>query len=554
MPRRNTSAFFASALVCAALTAQPFDPAFARRAAAAAHPTRANPSASFAAGRTAATPVVQFGPGRPDDPLADYDVAEGGGKVTLRVERSGDLAGAFSVDYATSDGAARSTSDYTAALGTLRFAPSETSKTVDVFIVDDAYGAEGVETFALTLSNPTGGAQLGANASATVHVADNDSADGPNPVVWPGSFNGDFFVRQHYLDFLNREPDPPGFDFWRNELFNCGVNPACVEVRRINVSAAFFLSIEFQRTGMLAYLTHKAAFGPAAAGPDVAVPVLYRDFLRDTQALQSGYVFGAPGAEARLDANKQAFFDEFVTRPEFVDDYAAKNNLEFVDSLLANANLHPMFGTLYVFGLKGSEVVPPSGSSASGVFVLERDPDGASRDVTLSLSLKNLSSPVTAVHVHGPADPGAEAPVLLTLPAGPFHGVRMTLTPEQMSLLFNRKLYVDVHTEGRPGGELRGHAPPTLFRRDALFRALEEGVLTRAQALRVVAESAEFRDAEFRRAFVLMEYFGYLRRDPDAEGYAFWLGKLNQFNGDFVRAEMVKAFINSDEYRRRFGP
>jgi hypothetical protein len=49
-----------------------------------------------------------------------------------------------------------------------------------------------------------------------------------------------------------------------------------------------------------------------------------------------------------------------------------------------------------------------------------------------------------------------------------------------------------------------------------------------------------------------MEYFGYLQRDPDPGGYDFWLGKLNHF-GDWVNAEMVKAFINSPEYRSRFG-
>jgi len=49
-----------------------------------------------------------------------------------------------------------------------------------------------------------------------------------------------------------------------------------------------------------------------------------------------------------------------------------------------------------------------------------------------------------------------------------------------------------------------------------------------------------------------MEYFGYLLRDPDPDGYAFWLGKLNQF-GNFVDAEMVRAFIVSPEYRSRFG-
>ena len=67
------------------------------------------------------------------------------------------------------------------------------------------------------------------------------------------------------------------------------------------------------------------------------------------------------------------------------------------------------------------------------------------------------------------------------------------------------------------------------------------------------AEQARSRSwAKRNEAFVMMEYFGYLRRDPDADGYQFWLNKLNQFDGNFERAEMVKAFINSGEYRLRF--
>ena len=62
-----------------------------------------------------------------------------------------------------------------------------------------------------------------------------------------------------------------------------------------------------------------------------------------------------------------------------------------------------------------------------------------------------------------------------------------------------------------------------------------------------------FYNAESNRAFVLLEYFGYMKRDPDDAGYAFWLGKLNQFSGNFVNAEMVLAFISSPEYRARFG-
>jgi hypothetical protein len=64
---------------------------------------------------------------------------------------------------------------------------------------------------------------------------------------------------------------------------------------------------------------------------------------------------------------------------------------------------------------------------------------------------------------------------------------------------------------------------------------------------------------EFNRAFVLMQYFGYLRRNPDDppdnsfQGYNFWLSKLDQFSGDYVGAETVKAFLVSGEYRQRFG-
>ena len=83
----------------------------------------------------------------------------------------------------------------------------------------------------------------------------------------------------------------------------------------------------------------------------------------------------------------------------------------------------------------------------------------------------------------------------------------------------------------------------------------------RGRALRRVAEHPTLNQQEKNRAFVLMQYFGYLRRNPDDApeptmnfaGWKFWLDKLNQFNGDFVKAEMVKAFIGADEYRGRFG-
>lgn len=88
--------------------------------------------------------------------------------------------------------------------------------------------------------------------------------------------------------------------------------------------------------------------------------------------------------------------------------------------------------------------------------------------------------------------------------------------------------------------------------RDGLISGLETGTLTREAVLLRLAEDERYISALRNAAFVRMQYFGYLRRDPDPDGYRFWLTKLNQFNGNFEQAEMVKAFINSEEYRRRF--
>ena len=94
--------------------------------------------------------------------------------------------------------------------------------------------------------------------------------------------------------------------------------------------------------------------------------------------------------------------------------------------------------------------------------------------------------------------------------------------------------------------------------RNALVQGLDSGTETRATVLRKVADNAEFRRKEFNPAFVLMQYFGYLHRNPDEgpdtdlSGFNFWLKKLDDNGGDFHRAEMVRAFIEATEYRGRF--
>jgi hypothetical protein len=95
---------------------------------------------------------------------------------------------------------------------------------------------------------------------------------------------------------------------------------------------------------------------------------------------------------------------------------------------------------------------------------------------------------------------------------------------------------------------------------EAELAAATDVTQARASVTRKVAEDADLKQREQNRAFVLMQYYGYLRRNPDDpqdvdfSGWNFWLNKLNQFNGNFIQAEMVKAFLSSTEYRQRFGP
>jgi Domain of unknown function (DUF4214) len=231
-------------------------------------------------------------------------------------------------------------------------------------------------------------------------------------------------VRQHYLDFLGREPDESGFNFWSDQILECGNDAACAERRTINVSAAYFLSIEFQQTGGLVDGLYRASYG---------VRPQFAEFMPDTATLARDVVVGRTGWEQLLSANKQAFLDDWVNRPAFRAAYDLLTNDRYVDTLIAHTGI--------------------------------------------------------------------------------------SVTP---------------------------------IERDTLVNGLTLGTLTRAGVLQRIAEDERFVAAKRNETFVMMEYFGYLRRDPDASGYQFWLTKLNQFGGNFEQAEMVKAFIVSGEYRDRF--
>ncbi|MFL6521226.1 MAG: TIGR03118 family protein [Chthoniobacterales bacterium] len=536
-----------------------------------------------------ATSLIQFA-------SDNFTISEGSGHIQITVTRIGDASGSATVNFATFDesqaGHASQKSDFQIAEGTLTFAPGETSKTFTVLVVNDNF-VEGDETVDMVLTNPTGtGVGLGSPDHSELTITDDDVAA---PVANPIDGSG-FFVRQHYLDFLNREPDASGFAFWQNEIDSCGGDAQCIEVKRINVSAAFFLSIEFQQSGLAAYLTHRAAFGANASGSPAAV--LYGNFMRDLQALDAGVVFGQAGSDAQLEANKVAYYNEFVTRPEFVAKYPSTlTNDQYVDNLLATAGLSP---NDFVVNLTNSQEVPPTNPTTTGGarrpssygtahFVI----NGAGTAMTMTGTANNIdftgsqtsdtNDNLTNAHIHaGPSvQPGVNGPVVWGFIGTPFNdnnpndavvtpfmsGVGGTFSgkwdaPEgngttlaaQLDNIRNGRAYINFHTAQFGGGEIRGQFFALQSFRDSLVAGLNGATETRATVLRKVSEFQPLKTRELNTAFVAMEYFGYLRRDPDTAGFNFWLGKLNDFGGNYIQSEMVKAFISSSEYRQRFGP
>ena len=388
---------------------------------------------------------------------ANYSVTEATGFITITVNRTGDLSGPVTVDYATSDagasnvcstlnsGLASARCDFGLVLGTLKFAAGQTQKTFVIPITQDSF-TEGAETFTINLSNPGTGASLSAPASATITINDSP-APAPN-----ANDDTDAFVRQHYRDFLAREADSSGLAFWKDNIDLCndptrrpaGMTVAqCKEVKRIDTSAAFFLSIEFQQTGNLVRSLYVASLDR----PFTNNMPGFAEFERDRQAIANGVIVGQGNWQQTLIDNRNALLADFVMRGEFVSLYPTTDTPgQYVDKLYAHAS-----------------VTPTSGERAD------------------------------AIAEFGGAPTAADA-------------------------------------------------------------------AARGRALLDVTQNVAFQQREANRSFVQMEYFGYLRRNPNDPpdgnfaGYNFWLNKLNAAGGNYLNSEMVKAFLSSIEYRNRFGP
>ena len=168
--------------------------------------------------------------------------------------------------------------------------------------------------------------------------------------------NTTVFVTQHYRDFLNREPDASGLAFWVNNIDSCGSNDQCREVKRIDTSAAFFLSIEFQETGFLVYRLYKTSF-PASGARPRGLP-RFIEFINDSRTIGNGVIVGETGWQAKIEQNKVAFINNFVARSEFQTQYPASlTAAQYVDNLntLAGGALSTNERNALVSGLSGGQ-------------------------------------------------------------------------------------------------------------------------------------------------------------------------------------------------------
>ena len=387
--------------------------------------------------QTSALSNVQFN-------SASYSVSEGAGSAVITVTHTGDTSGSASVAYATVDdpaavrcddtvnnhGAAYARCDYATTIDTLTFAPGNTTKTFTIPLMDDAH-VEGNETVQLRLSNPVG-ATLGNQSTATLMITDNDTnPNAPNPIqaAAPG-----FFVRQHYLDFLSREPEQG--EPWSGVLNGCQnqfntdpTNPSA-SCDRLIVSQSFYGSPEFQLKGYFVYRFYKLAFNRLPQ---------YAEIIPDMRAV-------AGQTSQEVFQKKATFTSAFVQRQEFVNTYSALSNSAYVAALMNRYSL--------------TQITTPD-------------------------------------------------------PANPDGTQKVTLTSADLT---NR---------------------------------LTANMLTRAQALRAIADSDQVFQLEFNQAFVAMQYYGYLRRTPETSGFNAWLTYLNAHPTD--SRTMVNGFMNSIEYRLRFG-
>jgi hypothetical protein len=267
-----------------------------------------------------------------------YGVQENQPTADIAVTRSGDVSAAASVDYRTSDnsgttpcqsngnGVASERCDYATQAGTLRFAAGETTKTIQIPIINDAY-VETDEVFNVTLSNAKGMA-MGATSTSSVTITSDDTQLALiNPID-----DQAFFIRMQYVDFLGRVAEQGGFEFWMNRMNSCPAGQTC---DRTDTSQRFFQSDEFQERGFYVYRLYDAVLGRLPQ---------YNEFVPDMARLNG---FQNPQEQQQ---SKNEYLQDFINRAEFktlygqylsADGLIAIDATGFVNALCNKAGITP---------------------------------------------------------------------------------------------------------------------------------------------------------------------------------------------------------------------
>lgn len=189
-----------------------------------------------------------------------------------------------------------------------------------------AYKFERVETNGFYTMSPTRANYSFSPASRSVSLIANNTEEAFTGITQGDNVNpldtAEYFVRQQYVDILNRESDEAGFNYWSDQILACGDDAACDRQRRVSVASAFFIETEFKQSGAFIYNLYESALG--------------RRPVYDEYSVDRSQVVGGP----TLDAQKGQFTEAFVSRAEFMSRY--ENNLtadSFVDAIVANAQV-----------------------------------------------------------------------------------------------------------------------------------------------------------------------------------------------------------------------
>jgi subtilisin family serine protease len=531
-----------------------------------------NLTLSSPSGATLGTPSTATLTITDDDPtpslsINDTSLVEGNSgatNATFNVTLSAASSQTVTVNYSTADGSATAGSDYAATSGTLTFLPGETSKQINVIVIGDAT-VEPDENFFVNLTLPTDATLADGQGVCLIQNDDALATPTPTPIVSLVQFaaasvtasesngtaqititrSGDtssaVSVDVRTVDDTRAIPcndttTAPGVAFARCDYattaqivsFAAGdALPKTVAVPLINdsyvepnenitlaLSNAAGAALGAQSTTTLTITSDDAAGAPNPInGTDFFVRMQYLDFLsRDPE----------PGQPWSAVLNGCA--NQFNTDPN--------NASAACDRISVSAN----FFRSQEFQLKGFFVFNFYKSSLARLpFYAEIVSDMSIITATTPAEVQAKKAAFTNAFVQRQEfknlyDAMDNATFVNTLMNR--YGVQSITTPDPLN----------------PDASTR-----VTFTRADLVNRLNGvgGTFTRAQVVRAIADSNEVSATEFNSAFVAMQYFGYLRRDPDTQGFNDWLRTINANPADF--RSMVNGFMNSQEYRLRFG-